>query len=203
MPDIKEAIILDFQEFRLNNFNICIIDILRLLLLIWTFAFCILFQQNLKLHKYNLAQMQEKCVVSFFPLFLEVLKFHKNFEARFCVSWHWQLKCHVHQQCSFLRRRNRSSFEYRRPPSSCQVFLFLHTYAECFPSFVSSLLRNSEDTFDVVSQVFVPYTMKWISGVVLLLYIFLPYKEAIIDCYSHDADLPHWACYIHTTVFSG
>lgn len=55
MPDIKEAIILDVQEFRLNNFNICIIDILRLLLLIWTFAFCILFQQNLKLHKYNLA----------------------------------------------------------------------------------------------------------------------------------------------------
>lgn len=69
MPDIKEAIILDFQEFRLNNFNICIIDILRFLLLIWTFAFSILFQQNLKLHKYNLAQMQEMCVVSFFSSF--------------------------------------------------------------------------------------------------------------------------------------
>lgn len=24
MPDTKEAIIVDFQEFRLNNFNICI-----------------------------------------------------------------------------------------------------------------------------------------------------------------------------------
>lgn len=33
MPDIKETIIVGFQEFRLNNFNICITDILRLLLL--------------------------------------------------------------------------------------------------------------------------------------------------------------------------
>lgn len=48
MPDIKEAIIVDCQEFRLNNFNICVTDNLRLLLLTeLLLSVCFFSHQNL------------------------------------------------------------------------------------------------------------------------------------------------------------
>lgn len=63
MPDIKEAIIVDFQEFRLNNFNICFNRYFEAPFTDWTSAFCMLYQQNLNLWKYNLVKPW------FFPLF--------------------------------------------------------------------------------------------------------------------------------------
>lgn len=55
MPDTKEAIILDFQEFRLNNFNICI-TCFEVPFTNWTSSFCMLYPHNLNLCRYNLAK---------------------------------------------------------------------------------------------------------------------------------------------------
>lgn len=86
MPDIKAAIIVGFQEFALNYFNICIADILRLLLLTGLlFSVCLI--HRILIHANMILQKHE--VFSLF--FSHVLKFRKNFEAYFCLCYHQQL----------------------------------------------------------------------------------------------------------------